>query len=226
MQRFNIFNQIHKGLRALLFDTSLCLQQTDFTNEVEAEEALNKVREAVLLFDEHAGKEDHFVLPAIAAFEPSVVDCFEKEHEKDMALSNALTAAVETFFLLTTDIEREAAGRELMLSFTAFTVFNLEHMAKEEDLINTLLWRYYSDEEIQKIQHQIVMATTPWLNDFYSKWMLRGINTTEAARWLQTVQATAPAVVFDTLYSKAETELPKHRFLKVASALTEGVLTH
>jgi hypothetical protein len=225
MQRFNIFNQIHKGLRALLFDTSLCLQQTDFTNETEAEDALNRVREAVLLFDEHAHKEDHFVLPAIAAFEPSVVDCFEKEHEKDVALSNALTAAVETFFLLTNDSERLAAGRELMLSFTEFTIFNLQHMAKEEDLINTLLWRYYSDEEILKIQHQIVLATTPWLNDFYSKWMLRGINTPEATRWLQAVQATAPEIVFQTLYTKAETELPAHRFQKLTSSLAEGALT-
>ena len=224
MQRFNIFNQIHKGLRALLFDTSLCLQQTDFTNEVEAEDALNRVRETVLLFDEHAHKEDLFVLPAIAAFEPSVVDCFEKEHEKDIALSNALTAAAETFFLLTTDNQRITAGRELMLSYTEFMIFNLQHMAKEEDLINTLLWRYFSDEDIQQIQHEIVMATTPWLNDFYSKWMLRGINTPEATHWLQAVQATAPQIVFQTLYSKAETELPMQRFQKVASSLSEGAL--
>jgi hypothetical protein len=225
MQRFNIFNQIHKGLRALLFDTALHLQRTDFTNEVEAEEALNKVREAVLLFDEHAHKEDTFVLPVIAEFEPSVVDTFETEHVKDLALSNQLTASVETFFLQESATQKVMAGQQLTRAFLAFTVFNLEHMAKEEDLINTLLWRYYSDDAILAIQQQIVLNTTPWLNDFYSKWMLRGINTPEATRWLQAVQATAPEVFFQTLLSKANDELPAGRFDRIASALSDGVPT-
>ncbi|MCW3073039.1 MAG: hypothetical protein JWP69_108 [Flaviaesturariibacter sp.] len=225
MQRFNIFNQIHKGLRALLFDTALCLQQTDFTNEVEAEEALNKVRETVLLFDEHAHKEDKYILPAISDFEPSVMDCFEKEHEKDIMLSNQLTASVETFFLLTSPTERVMAGQKLSIAFMEFTIFNLQHMAKEEDLINTILWRYYSDENLVSIQHQIVLSTTPWLMDFYSKWMLRGINNAEATCWLQSVQQTAPEVVFQTLYSKAQTELSPGRFQKVSDGLLEGVLT-
>ncbi|MDB5251057.1 MAG: hypothetical protein JWP27_226 [Flaviaesturariibacter sp.] len=225
MQRHNIFNQIHKGLRALLFDTALHLQRTDFTNEVEAEEALNKVREAVLLFDEHAQKEDAFVLPAIAEFEPSVVATFQAEHVKDMALSNQLTASVETFFLQDAPAQKILAGQQLTRSFMAFTVFNLEHMAKEEDLVNTILWRYYSDEVILGMQQEIVRNTTPWLNDFFSKWMLRGINTAEATSWLQAVQATAPDVVFQTLLNKAAEELPGARFERIASALADGVPT-
>ena len=40
MSRFNIFNQIHKALRAMLYDTSLTLQQTYFGDAEEAETAL------------------------------------------------------------------------------------------------------------------------------------------------------------------------------------------
>ncbi len=76
MQRVNIFNQIHKGLRAALYDTAISLQQADFTSEAEAEEVLSKIKEVVMLFDEHAHKEDTYILPAILQFEPSVVDSF------------------------------------------------------------------------------------------------------------------------------------------------------
>ncbi|MDB5196868.1 MAG: hypothetical protein JWP88_1239 [Flaviaesturariibacter sp.] len=224
MQRFNCFTQIHKGLRALLFDTALCLQQADFTCEEEAEEALNKVREAVLLFDEHAHKEDQFLLPMIADFEPSVLDCFEKEHATDLALSNQLTASVETFFLLTNNEEKKATGQQLCTAFVEFTSFNLQHMAKEEDLINKILWRFFSDEALMNAQQQIIQSTPPWLMDFYAKWMLRGISTPEAIQWLQAVQKTAPDVVFQTLYNKAEKELSAKQFQTVAAALTEGVL--
>lgn len=225
MQRFNCFTLIHKGLRALLFDTALSLQKTDFTCEAEAEEALNKVREAVLLFDEHAHKEDHFILPMIADFEPSVLDCFEKEHATDLALSNQLTASVETFFLLTTDEEKIVAGQQLCGAFIDFTTFNLKHMAKEEDSINKILWRYYADDALLNMQQQIVQSTPPWLIDFYAKWMLRGINTVEATGWLQSVQKTAPEVVFQTLYAKAQTELSAKQFQTVSATLSEGLLT-
>jgi len=79
MPRVNIFNQIHKGLRAALYDAAISLQQTDFTIEAEAEEVFSKVKEVVMLFDEHAHREDKFILSAISQFEPSVVDAFEQE---------------------------------------------------------------------------------------------------------------------------------------------------
>src|SRR5215207_5391830 len=79
MPRVNIFNQIHKGLRAALYDAAISLQQTDFTIEAEAEEVFSKVKEVVMLFDEHAHRADKFILSAISQFEPSVVDAFEQE---------------------------------------------------------------------------------------------------------------------------------------------------
>src|ERR671912_538002 len=90
MLRFNIFNQIHKGLRAMLYDTALTIQQTSFSDAAETEAALRKVRAAVDTFDKHAKHEDAFVLPAIQEYEPSLVDAFEQEHVKDHALSEKL----------------------------------------------------------------------------------------------------------------------------------------
>ncbi len=52
--RVNIFNQIHKGLRALLYESSLLLQQTDFSDEQEMQIAISRVKMVADLFDDHA----------------------------------------------------------------------------------------------------------------------------------------------------------------------------
>jgi hypothetical protein len=70
MKRYNIFNQIHKGLRALLYETIIKLQQTDFTDAEDADEAVQQVKIILDLFDEHAHTEDNFILPAIVEYEP------------------------------------------------------------------------------------------------------------------------------------------------------------
>ncbi|MGZ3851840.1 MAG: hemerythrin domain-containing protein [Flavisolibacter sp.] len=221
MQRYNAFNIIHKGLRAALFQTALQLQQTDFTDEEQAEEAVNKVKEIVMLFEGHAHKEDNYVLPLINEYEPSVVASFNSEHEEDGRLGNELNDAVQRVLNSEGFTEKAISGRELTESFVRFMVFNLNHMAKEEDIINKILWRYYSDDELKAVVAKISQADPPWIQEFYVKWMIRGINNTEAIEWMKAAGKAAPAVVFKGLVQKAEQELPKQRFQKISASLTE-----
>jgi hypothetical protein len=217
--RYNIFNLIHKGLRAALYQTALQLQQTDFTVEDETEDAVNKVKEVVMLFDGHAHKEDLFVLPAIAEYEPSVVASFEDEHVEDIKLGQQLNACIQKLEASENIIEKINCGRELSEAFVAFTVFNLKHMAKEEDILNKLLWRYYSDDEIKKINSDIVKSGEPWIQDFYLTWMMRGISNNEAKTWIKIAERTMPPVVFKSLVQKARQELSNERFRKLTASL-------
>lgn len=223
MERYNSFNVIHKGLRAALYQTALQLQQTDFTEEGQAEEALSKVKEIVMLFEGHAHKEDTFVLPMINEYEPSVVAAFNSEHEEDERLGRELNSAAAKVANSSSTIEKIISGRELTESFVRFMVFNLNHMAKEEDIINKILWRYYSDNEIRAVVEKISKAAPPWIQDFYITWMIRGISNTEAIEWMAAIKKTAPSIVFQTLVQKAGQELPKHRFEKISQSLSEEV---
>jgi hemerythrin-like domain-containing protein len=223
MERYNSFNIIHKGLRAALYQTALQLQQTDFTENDQAEEALNKAKEIVMLFEGHAHKEDHFVLPMINEYEPSVVAAFNSEHEEDEKLGKELNSAVEKVASSSTVFEKIIAGRELTESFVRFMVFNLNHMAKEEDIINKILWRYYSDDEIKAVVGKISQADPPWIQEFYVTWMIRGINNSEAINWMKAIEKGVPPIVFQSLIQKAKQELPAKRFQKITQSISQGL---
>jgi hypothetical protein len=222
--RYNIFYQIHKALRAMLYHTATELQRTDFNNQEEAEAALADIKTVVDLFDKHAYHEDNLVFSAVQQYEPSVVDSFEQEHVKDHELSEKLRTLTVIYSSLEKDEEKIQLGSAIRKSFVEFLAFNLEHMAKEEDIINNLLWRYYSDEQIHSIEQQIISVQTPEATALVWKWMLLGLSNREIAGWLRIVEKNAPEFVFNTLFATAEKELPNHRFRLILEGLTEGAM--
>lgn len=224
MTRYNIFNQVHKGLRALLYETSLQLQQTDFTNADEAEAATQKVELVLHLFDAHAHTEDTFILPELQQYEPSVVDVFEKEHQKDLMLCNQLSEWLKAFNYCIAPGAKKEIGTSLTIVFTDFMIFNLEHMKKEEDILNRLLWNYYSDSQLKSITQAILAQIPADKLAQYSKWMMRGLANDEIIGWLKEVKNNAPDFVFQSLMVLAASELAELRWQQIQEQLTEGAM--
>ncbi len=219
--RYNTFYQVHKALRAMLYETATELQRTDFNSGEEVISLLANITTVVDVFDKHAYNEDHFVFPAVEQYEPSVVDSFEQEHVRDHELSTQLRTLINIYSSLKTDEERIQLGSALRKAFVDFLVFNLVHMAKEEDIINNLLWRYYTDEQIRAIEKQIIAIQAPESTAVVWKWMLRGLSNKEITNWLRAVEKNAPGFVFNNLVATAEKELPRDRFQLVTEELTE-----
>lgn len=208
----------------MLYDTSLTLQQTYFGDTEEVETALEKVKIVVDVFDKHAGHEDHFILPAIQQYEPSLVDAFEQEHEKDHALSQKLRGLLIVYdYAIKAEVKLET-GQAINAAFIEFMIFNLEHMAKEETVLNKVLWRHYSDAEIMAINQKIIASISPEEIAVTSVWMMRGMSNMEISRWLKAVEKHAPEPVFTQLLEIAEKELPYERYRKILENLTEGAM--
>lgn len=224
MQRYNLFYMIHKGLREMLYTTAGQLQKIDFTVSEETEPAFSQVAQVLNLFDKHAHTEDHFVLTAIEAYEPSVVNLFEEEHILDHELSNKLRSLLTMFEGLTLDTEKTELGSAIRLAFTEFLVFNLNHMAKEEKVLNQLLWNYYNDEELHGITQQIIAQLPPEQMQEYSTWMMRALSNQEITGWLKEIKNNAPDFVFAGMMALAEKELPESRSQFILSNITEGAL--
>lgn len=224
MTRYNIFYQIHKGLRAMLYDTAQLIQRTDFINEEEAEEAIDRINEVILLFDKHAHSEDHHILTSIEVHDPSVAGLFIEEHVLDHELGNKLITLTRIYGSLEQDETRDELGSAIRLAFTEFLVFNLQHMAKEEKELNQKLWKYFSDDELHSITGTIINGIPSDMLQQYNIWMMRGLSNLEIVQWLRQIKNAAPDFVFNGMLELAESELEKERFTAVVGALTEGAM--
>lgn len=224
MARFNAFNQIHKALRALLYDTAITLQRTDFTEEKEAAIAVQKVEQVNFLFHQHAHHEDHFILPIIKRYSPALSEEFEKEHEKDESLSHRLSSLLMVYSHAVSNNERRDAGYSICQAFNEFTAFNLYHMNKEEEKINAILWEYYNDAEIVAINQRIVASIPQDEMAVSSKWMMRGLSNLEIVTWLKNIKNGAPEFVFRSLLKLAESELPEDRWYHIKEGIIEGAM--
>lgn len=217
--RYNSFNQIHKGLRVMLYTTAEQMQQSDMSKEEMAKPVLEQIEEVLYLFESHAHGEDHHFNEPLEQSYPEVAKLFEKEHEEDHRLAAVLTHLITAYRMSDSDSERATRAKELFYAFNEFIAFNLYHMNKEEIELNAVLWEKYSDQEIRLIEQTLVQSIPPQKMMKYAKWMIRGINNSEIIHWLGEVKAFAPTPVFEMLISIAELELPTQRYQAVADAL-------
>ena len=118
----------------------------------------------------------------------------------------------------------QARGQAILHAFIAFTSFNLDHMEKEETVLNERLWRYYSDKEILGLNQKVQAALTPDELTVGASWMMKGLSNLEITNWLKAVQSNAPESLFNSLFVIAEKELPYPRFRKILEDLTEGAM--
>ena len=222
--RFNPFGQVHKGLRALLYDTSLQLQQTNFAVEEEVHAAVERVKLVSRLFEHHAHVEDSQVFPLIREHAPEVVEDFEAQHQTDHALAAGLEKCLHYFTETNSPEQNRFAGNELLQSFHAFLAFNVEHMKKEETIVNEVLWRYYTDQQLLQRVQEISASIPPEENRHFVFWMLRGMATHEIIDWYNAIKVSAPPPVFDFFCSLAGEALPAAQWNRVQEAMQEGAM--
>ncbi|MBB1286652.1 hemerythrin domain-containing protein [Flavisolibacter sp. BT320] len=222
--RFNPFNQVHKGLRALLYDTALLLQHTNFSAEEEIAEAVERVRLVNTLFDHHAHVEDSQIFPLLKTYAPEIVDDFEFQHQMDHELSKGLEKCLHLFTETNSPEQNLWAGNELLQHFNAFLAFNVEHMKKEETIVNACLWRYFSDEELKRKVQEIAASIPPEENKDFGFWMLRGMATHEIIDWFNEIKLAAPPPVFQAFCDLADAALPEKQWNNVKEALQEGAM--
>ena len=224
MNRFNIFNQIHKGLRAMLYNMALTIQHTDFSKDEEGRATLRKLKQVLELYAEHGQHEDSTVFPSVKEAAPSAIAALEAEHEKDEQLVNDLLLQIRAYKSADA-ADKASIGYAIHLAFQDFVAFNLEHMNKEEKTINPLLWDQYTDEQIVGIQRNILRQVSQESNMYYTRWMLKGLNDAELSTWFHKVKDTAPTEVWNGLWLLSIDELGYERTNALAPrvVVTSGI---
>ena len=223
-KRYNIFNQIHKALRGMLYDAALSLQLTDFTIEEEADDAIEKIELVLSIIYNHARDEAAFILPVIRKFDVQLSAAFETEQVKNEILSQGLRAVINAYNVALNKANKEEAGDIIFKTFNEFLALNLLHMNREETELNKVLWKHLSDEELLKISKDILAAVPPEINYIESNWMLKCTTNAEVIAWMGKIKDDAPHFVFESILELAERVLCERRWQKIKESLSEGVL--
>lgn len=219
MLRYNIFNMIHKALRFKLYNTALTLQQTYFADTAEAALAFEQVNEVINAFEQHGHHEDSILMPVIVSFQAATIASFEKDHIDDRRMGEDLQHLQNIYHAAQNTNERLMTGSAITRSFVDYMIFNLQHMQREETELNQLLWDNFTDDEILKIDHQIVASIPPQEMAVTARWFMQAINSHEVINWLIAVKQTAPEHVFTALFELTDTCLPETSRTKVQDAV-------
>ncbi|SKA16503.1 hemerythrin domain-containing protein [Sediminibacterium ginsengisoli] len=213
-KRYNFFNNIHKGLRTMLFSIQMKVQQTDFS-QPSAADVISELELALTYYDEHAAHEDEYILAPLFEHEPALKEEMEKEHVTDHQLAENLRGFISDW---KTGTDKELAGRKLFYALNDFIAFNLYHMNKEEQQLLEVLWKHFTDAEMLEMEHRIVAAIKPEVLMEESRWMMRGLSNPEIAEWLGAVKQGAPEFVYQTYKQMAAEELSDERYKALALA--------
>lgn len=225
MRRFNIFQSSHAALRSLLLDTSLLIQFTDFSDAAKVQETFDQVTELVLDCHRQAEEESRYIIPAILRFHKNAPECFSAEtYGRNSPANNLLRRMNRIEDAKGSKSRVKSAANMLSAGFRRFAEQVILSMKMQEEMLNPLLWSYYTDEDLQEIQERIEGRQTmaEWLS--LCTWMVKDMDDEEIADWLLSVRSTLPYPVFEQLVDRLSAGLPLLRWNKVQSGLTEEAM--
>lgn len=209
--RFNLFKSVHKGLRALLADTLIQLQQTDFLIEAQANATFERIKLVLLLMHRHTKWEEDIVFQKLGTAAISMTSYFTSQHYHTDALTLNMDILICGFEEAKTLTEKEVVANSLLNAFIEFSAYNFNHMNMEEQLINPLLWQTYSDQELHELQLMHLNPAESKSELTFLQWMLIHNTNRELASWLNNMRHTTAAGQFNRVYDLAQTVLSPER---------------
>lgn len=197
--RYNIYEVVHKGLRARLSRTLVAIGQLDAEDDACVQDVVAEVRTTLAMMRGHLGSENDFVHVAMEARAPGSTRRIVEEHvhhEQDIEVLEDACAAL----LGGAAAERAVLGSRLYVLFDRFLQDNFAHMRYEEDHHNAVLWAAYTDAEILAVEHALVAAIPPDKKALFVRSMIPAIPTSDRAKVLGGMRASAPPEVFAGIY--------------------------
>jgi hypothetical protein len=193
-KRFDIYLEVHKGLRALMADVLTQVGRIDANDALEVAAGVRQVRVLLEISRGHLFTENRFVHPAMEARRhgSSCVTANQHvQHEADFEQLEAKLRAIETA------PRADLAPRILYLyrSLALFVADNFQHMHTEESENNEILWALYSDAELQALHGQIMASLDPEKLVVFSRWILPAVSHQERAAMLAGLRRGAPEPV-------------------------------
>jgi len=154
------FGPIHKALRYALADLLIAMGRASFLDDAQVERVLADLEDVLAFVEDHLRHEDDFVFPVLAARLSGTLDAMASAHSAHTQMVAELRALSKAAREASAS-KRALVGRTLYLHYSVFVGEALVHMAEEERVLQPLLERLFTEEEIFGISARIQASLSP-----------------------------------------------------------------
>jgi hypothetical protein len=169
MARIDVYRNVHKGQRALLFELAVALGRADFSKPAAFSRLAERLRSALVELRKHADNEERFIHPLLHSRAPDVGAALDREHHAIEAAFSDLDDRLRPRG--TPEEDPAAAGAGLYLAWCRMLSAYLAHLDAEETQAMPALWKTCSDQEIFAVIQSFVASrsTADQLHDLRSQ---------------------------------------------------------
>jgi hemerythrin-like domain-containing protein len=221
-RRSNVYRAPHKMLRFLLANLLVEMGRTTFGETAQIEPILVQLESALVACDSHIEHEDSHVRPILAGRAPNAVSTLDTEHAEHAEHVAELRALARSLGGATTAEARTSLGETLYLHVTVFVAETLAHMAYEERVVQPLVERLFTDEELLAIHGAIIASIPPAEMMVALQAMIPASNREERAEMLGNVRAGAGEGAFRGILQSVRGLLRQDDFADLCGRLGVG----
>lgn len=213
---FDLYHEVHKGLRYALFQLVTRVGSADCTDAQARSAVADQVRFVIHLLTEHHDHEDAFLEPVIQARAPKLAPMLADGHtevEQDLVEIELRTDRLAA----STRIEAVTAGLDLYACLGVFVARYLAHMALEEGAVMAALRDTCSIEELFQIQVALRSSVTPGIMCEFLQVLMPALNPEERTTMLGGMHAFLPAEVFELFRATTEAAIDPADYATLAA---------
>lgn len=216
---FDLYRDIHKGIRAELFavtSTAGSLDPTDRCGRVALADHVVSVGQVLELHAEH---EDATIDPVLVAHLPELAESISNDHRVLEARFAGLVELASDAAAATAPADHRRLGHLLHLELSGFTSAYLAHQLVEERVVMPALEQALGVEAVVGMHMAIISSIPPDVMAASLAFMLPAMNVEDRAELLGGMRAAAPPEAFAAVVSLARSVLDPAEFTATAKRL-------
>ncbi|WP_374654465.1 hypothetical protein [Dongia sp.] len=217
-QRHEIYQLVHKGLRAAMSDALTRLGRVDLASAENIGDVLAAVDDLLQLCAEHLDHENAFLHSAMEKAAPGSSKRCADDHAHHVKTIGDLKTRLDEARTAGA-LGRERALKVLYRLLAVFVAENLAHMEIEESANTDILHRHYSDADLLAIEHRIHAHIKPERMMTWLRWILPNVNRQQRAMMMRGMQAAMPPELFADVLDTVKPHLNESERVALAADL-------
>jgi iron-sulfur cluster repair protein YtfE (RIC family) len=211
---FDIYRDIHKGIRAELFGVTTAAGSVDPHDDEAIAALLQRFRALVGLLDGHADHEDRYLAPLIQRQSGVLAAAISQDHGALEGQLHQLASTLEN--ISSSKSERRRATHRFYLGVASFTSAYLEHQSVEELEVMPALATGYTVEDLLRVNAEILAEIPPETMTASLSLLLPAMNVDDRIEMLAGIKATAPPQGYAAILGLARAVLPPADYATLA----------